>query len=1682
MPVRRRSPRFELLEDRHLLTAGPTLLPLSNVTLLAGAPQQIPINATSPSGYSFTYSVTSTNPAITATLPTTNPDLALTVTHTSSGQPGDTSFSGTIIIELFPDQAPDTVTQIENLVNEGFYNGVVFQRVVAGFVNQAGEPTAADSGITIPTIDDEINAGLRFSSAGVVGMARTSDDDTNSSEFFITAAAQPSLDYQYTIFGQVVSGEAISADINSVPVDSNSDPLSPVTITSAQIINDTDDLALDLSAPVGTTGTGSITVSANDGHGDTALQTFQVTVQADPNDPGPFLETIPTVTTTVNTPDTFQLPAFDLEGDPVTYYDQTGLQSNFGLSPTQTISSDLNVSVNSTTGLVTVTPTNGLVGVTPMLFGVASSATPSSPPSTHMVPLFIDPAAPTGISLEAASDTGSSDSDDITSLNNSDPSHELQFLVTGVTSGDTVTLMDGTEQIGSAVATSSSVVVTTDGSTVLADGTNQITAEQALENQAYTVGNQMGTTNLTSAASVALPLTVDSAGPTFTSSPNLTATVESPYSYTAVATDSVSNGLSYAVVSGPVGFGINASSGVVTWTPSLSESGTNPVEISVTDLAGNTVDQSFSVVASFAPLAVASITPSDGSANIPVNSAILVQFNDPMNSATLNSTTLTLQDSEGDSIAATISYNAADAVATITPTASLENSTSYTVTVVSGADGVADTAGDTLSSNVTASFTTEAPLSVVSVMPADGSTAVPINTSIAVQFDNAMNAATVDSSTLVLEDSAGNTIATTVSYNAATDTATIAPSALLTNSTNYTLTIVSGADGVADTGGETLASDVTASFTTAAPPTVVSITPANDATGATVTSVAVVFSDALNSATVDGSTIKLEDSSGNITSATVTYDSGSDTATVTPTGSLAPGATYLVFVVGGTSGVADTGGGTLADNFVSTFTTAAGVPAPTPSPGESTLFSNSVVPPYSDNPDSQAVELGVKFQSDESGFIVGIRYYKGASSVGDDTGNLWSSSGTLLATAMFTNETTSGWEEVNFSQPVAIQAGTTYIASYFTPTGNYADDLGFFANGSTTSGPLTALGSVYLYSSVSAFPTQTYDNSNYYVDPVFSQLIGAVSPALGATGVATGSAVTVPFLAAMNGDTISSSTIELEDSSGNVVPATISYDSGTNTATLTPSSALNAGATYTVAITGGASGVADSNGDTLSANVTWTFTTAPSAPAVLSVTPPAAGTGVDMNAPIQIQFNEAMNAGTLTNSTLLLQDSAGDNVPVTVSYNSNNNIATLTPDAALDTSATYTVVVDGGAEGVADAIGNAMAADFTSTFTTAAPLGTGPFSLWTDSTTPEWTDNPDPRSVELGVQFKATSGGDITGIRFYQSAGNTGAQIVNLWSSDGTLLATATSSSTTGPGWVEIDFAQPVYVEANTVYVASYFTTDGNYADNETFFASGSFTNGPLTALAGVYNYGSQSAFPTEIYQQSNYWVDVVLNPPAAETTADAITPAAFTPNAIVATPSLAASIPAATAPAVVANPAVTVAPSTGGSTPAGASPAVILAASSGNSITISTGAAGTNTSTTASVGASSQPVATSSQQSLIASPVQSTSATQFGGGMVPTDADLDGNGGTTGATPEFDLSAQTEPPAAASDLATSSATADPADYWLAAFEGLESSDVRSDFVQSDFTDRPSLSAIDACFASMECEASSILQTALAAG
>jgi len=111
---------------------------------------------------------------------------------------------GEIVVELYPDKAPVAVNNFVFLAREGWYNGVIFHRVIPGFVAQAGDPTATGYGNPGYAFANETN-NLRYDQPGVLGMAN-SGPDTNGSQFFITYAAQPDLNGKYTIFGQVVKG------------------------------------------------------------------------------------------------------------------------------------------------------------------------------------------------------------------------------------------------------------------------------------------------------------------------------------------------------------------------------------------------------------------------------------------------------------------------------------------------------------------------------------------------------------------------------------------------------------------------------------------------------------------------------------------------------------------------------------------------------------------------------------------------------------------------------------------------------------------------------------------------------------------------------------------------------------------------------------------------------------------------------------------------------------------------------------------------------------------------------------------------------------------------------------------------------------------------------------------------------------------------------------------------------------------------------------------------------------------------------------------------------------------------------------------------------------------------------------------------------------------------------------
>jgi hypothetical protein len=141
--------------------------------------------------------------------------------------------------------------------------------------------------------------------------------------------------------------------------------------------------------------------------------------------------------------------------------------------------------------------------------------------------------------------------------------------------------------------------------------------------------------------------------------------------------------------------------------------------------------------------------------------------------------------------------------------------------------------------------------------------------------------------------------------------------------------------------------------------------------------------------------------------------------------------------------------------------------------------------------------------------------------------------------------------------------------------------------------------------------------------------------------------------------------------------------------------------------------------------------------------------------------------------------------------------------------------------------------------------------------------DPDTRSVELGVRFRADEPGWITGIRFFKTEDDTGTHTGTLWSEHGSALATGTFAGESATGWQELVFDSPVRIDRNTSYIASHHAPHGSYVHDPGGLARGA-TNGPLTAPADgwgasnpVYRYGDGGGVPAETWASANYWVDV---------------------------------------------------------------------------------------------------------------------------------------------------------------------------------------------------------------------------------
>jgi hypothetical protein len=138
--------------------------------------------------------------------------------------------------------------------------------------------------------------------------------------------------------------------------------------------------------------------------------------------------------------------------------------------------------------------------------------------------------------------------------------------------------------------------------------------------------------------------------------------------------------------------------------------------------------------------------------------------------------------------------------------------------------------------------------------------------------------------------------------------------------------------------------------------------------------------------------------------------------------------------------------------------------------------------------------------------------------------------------------------------------------------------------------------------------------------------------------------------------------------------------------------------------------------------------------------------------------------------------------------------------------------------------------------------------------------------IELGVKFRSTVNGTVLAVKFYKTPGNSGAHTAQLYTKDGTLLASQVYQTETDSGWQTLFLTVPVAINANTTYIAAYFSSLGNYVSTANGLKT-AVTNGVLTALAdstdglnGVYRYTNSPSIPDSSNKSNNYWVDVIVS------------------------------------------------------------------------------------------------------------------------------------------------------------------------------------------------------------------------------
>ncbi|MGB8473099.1 MAG: Ig-like domain-containing protein, partial [Candidatus Acidiferrum sp.] len=545
---------------------------------------------------------------------------------------------------------------------------------------------------------------------------------------------------------------------------------------------------------------------------------------------------------------------------------------------------------------------------------------------------------------------------------------------------------------------------------------------------------------------------------------------------------------------------------------------------------------------------------------------------------------------------------------------------------------------------------------VVSTVPADGDTAVAVNTTVTATFSRPMDPTTITSTTFTLVGPGATAVAGAVTYSGST--ATFTPTAILAANTLYTATITTSAK---DPAGSALAADFVWTFTTNVAPTVLSTVPVDGASGVSANAtVNATFSRAMDASTITNTTFTLTGPGGTAVAGGVGLVG--TTATFTPTAALTINTLYTATI---TTGAKDPTGNALAANFVWTFTTA-------PPPNVT-----------STNPASAATGVPVNRKITA-------------------TFNQPMNPATITAAGTFTLAVTTGGAAV----PGVVTYDAASNTAIFTPTADLAASTQFTAT--ITTAAQNSGGNALANNYVWSFTTGAGSDAT-------APTVTLTDPASAATLVPLNQKIAATFSEAMDPATISAvGTVTVVVTAGAVpVPGTVTYDTTSHTAVFTPTVNLTASTQYTATISAAAKDLA---GNALIAGTVpnpWNFTTGTlsnSAGPTITLTSPAdLATNVPINSSISATFSAPMDPTTITNASFTVSVAGTGGAPVngTVSYDVASQIATFTPLANLAASTQYTANISNAAT---DLAGNPLIAGTAPNpwnFTTGTTVGTG---------------------------------------------------------------------------------------------------------------------------------------------------------------------------------------------------------------------------------------------------------------------------------------------------------------------------------------------------------------------------------------